>query len=382
MRVLMISPHYPPDASGVGDYVALLARYLAGYGVRTTIVTSRGHAATEDGAVTVLPVIDDWGWLSLPRLCALALAGRYDLVHVQYQNEMYGRSASIAALPLLLRALSPRTPVVVTVHDYGTPWPRRLRARAVAGPYGKAWFLVMLRAAARVILTNEQDEWRFMRQRPRYPVPAARYVTVPIGSNLPELPAARADDDAGPELAVGYFGFVNPAKGVETLLDAFAVAHQRCPAARLVMICALRDDAYHAAIRHKIEALGLRDAVTVTGELPDVAAAVALARCALVVLPFRDGVSLRRTTLIAALALGRPVISTRSVVPPAALCDGRDLVLVPPGDVPALARAIVALLDDPEERARLGARAREAARAFAWPTIAARTLNVYQEALS
>jgi glycosyltransferase involved in cell wall biosynthesis len=382
MRVLMISPHYPPDASGVGDYVALLARHLTAIDARTTIATSRGHAETGDGRVTVLPVIDDWGWPSLPRLCALALAGRYDLVHIQYQNEMYRRSAAITALPLALRALSPRTPVVVTVHDYGTPWPRWLRARAIAGPYGKAWFLVMLRAAARIILTNEQDEWRFTRQRPHYPVPPSRYAVVPVGSNLPEPPAHESGDVVG-GLSVGYFGFVNPAKGVETLLAAFAAVRRSHPAARLTMICALRDDdAYQATIRRKLKTLGLSDGVTVTGELPDTVAAGALACCALVVLPFRDGVSLRRTTLMAALTLGRPVISTRSVVPPEALRDGRDLALVPPGDAPALARAIVALLDDPEERARLGANAREAAREFAWPAITSRTLDVYREALA
>ena len=149
------------------------------------------------------------------------------------------------------------------------------------------------------------------------------------------------------------------------------------------MICALRDDdAYQAAIRRKIEDLDLCDAVTVTGELSDTVAAAALARSALIALPFRDGVSLRRTTLMAALTLGRPVISTRSAVAPEALRDGRDLVLVPPDDAPALAHAIVALLDDPEERARLGANAREAARTFAWPAIASRTLDIYREALS
>jgi len=58
-----------------------------------------------------------------------------------------------------------------------------------------------------------------------------------------------------------------------------------------------------------------------------------------------------------AMALGRPVVSTRvSMIPE--ILDGCGL-LVEPGDVTALAAAIARLLDDPAEAQALGARARE-----------------------
>lgn len=391
MHVCMICPRYVPERCGVGDYTALLARYLAARdGVEVTVVTSRrprpdtmaaGNDSVRD-RVRVTPLIDDWGWPSLPKLCSIALEGRYDVIHTQYQNVMYNRSAAIAALPVALRALRPRLATVVTVHDYGTPWPKRLRVRAIAGPYGKAWFASMLLASTRVVLTNEQDEWRFLRQRVRYPVPASRYATIPLGSNLPHDVAPRRL--AGPgEIAVGYFGFVNPAKGVETLLEGVAVARRRCPTLRLLLVCALRpDDPYHRRLLERLDAADLRGAVTVTGELDDAVAAATLAGCDMVALPFRDGVSLRRTTLMAALALGRPVVSTYAEVPPAALQDGRDLMLVPPSDAQALGQAIAALASDPARCERLGANALAASRLFTWPEIAARTEALYHEVLA
>lgn len=439
MRVLMICPRYPPVRCGVGDYTALLARHLADLGAEVVIVTSRRGASVagapregghrNEGGVAVWPIMGGWGWGVLPRLCSIVLTGRFDVVHVQYQNELYGRSASVAALPVALRLARPRLPVVVTVHDYGTPWPRRLRVRALAGPYGKAWFAAMLLSSARVVLTNEQDEWRFLRQRLRYPVPAWRYVTIPVGSNLPlvgdagargaalppvvgEIEAGRMppvpgspwrrcsgrarDSGAGKtpalpatpalavdEVRVGYFGFVNPAKGVDTLLEGFERAWRERPNLRLVLICALRrEDIYQARLLERLEGAAWRDAVTVTGEREDTEAAALLAGCDMVTLPFRDGISLRRTTLMAALALGRPVISTHATAPPAALCDGREVVLVPPGDAAELGRAMLALADDPARRAALGAAGQRAAQAFTWPSIAARTLDMYHEALS
>ncbi len=431
VRVLIVTPRYPPDRCGVGDYTALLARHLARRGVDVTVMTAPEpglRAAHADGdGVTVRRLVASWGWTSLPLLCAVAAQGRFDVVHVQYQNEMYGRSAAIAALPAALRLLRPRLPVVVTVHDYGTPWPRRLRVRAIAGPYGKAWFAVMLWASRRVVLTNEQDERRFTRQRLRYTVPASRYAVVPVGSNLPPVADAACAEAAAQDLGasdgeaastrsagvqptpdhvpgparsrrsleqgqrpgtdeaitLGYFGFVNPAKGVDTLVEAFRLARRRRPSLRLLLVCALRsDEPYHETIRRLIEEPELRDAVTVTGELPDAEAASALSRCDVVALPFREGVSLRRTTLAAALALGRAVISTRSEAPPAALREGQDLLLVPPADAQALADAIVALADDPARRAELGRHARAAAEQFAWPSIAERIEGVYRGVLA
>jgi glycosyltransferase involved in cell wall biosynthesis len=176
---------------------------------------------------------------------------------------------------------------------------------------------------------------------------------------------------------------VNPAKGVDTLLDAFAMARQQRPDLRLTLICALRPhDPYHQLLLRKLEDKALRDAVTLTGELDDDEAARTLAACTLIVLPFRDGVSLRRTTLMAALALGRPVISTCAAVLPAALHDGRTIVLVPPADAMALARAMVELADDPDRRRTLGEQARAAAGAFTWQAIAAQTEDLYRRVLS
>ncbi len=417
MRVCMIVPRYPPDRCGVGDYTYLLAWCLAQRGVSVDVLTSRGLSdavtlppaddglpVAEDAAgqaagvrVRVLPLIDDWGWRSLARIYAVVRAGRYDVVHVQYQNEMYGRSAAIAALPLMLRAVRPGVPTVVTVHDYGTPWPQRVRVRLLAGPYGKVWFAAMLLSARRVILTNEQDEFRFLHQRLRYPVPALRYTTIPIGSNLP-IPASAESHAAAPKvlpapqghlfasartISVGYFGFVNPAKGVDTLLDAFAIVRRQRPQVQLVMMCQLHSTSkYLNEVTNRIEQPDLADSVVITGELGDKQAADVLAQCDIVALPFRDGVSLRRTTLMAALALGRPIISTRAIVPPTMLEDGRHLVLVPPHDAQALAQAIVELVDDPDRRTRLGAHAREIARAFAWPTIAERTALLYRQAVT
>nr|MCU0282122.1 glycosyltransferase family 4 protein [Acidimicrobiia bacterium] len=80
-----------------------------------------------------------------------------------------------------------------------------------------------------------------------------------------------------------------------------------------------------------------------------------------------------------AYAFGRPVVATTVGGLPDAVEDGVTGLLVPPADPPALARALVKLLSDPDEALRMGAEGRAVAEVrYSWEPIAAAILGVYQ----
>jgi glycosyltransferase involved in cell wall biosynthesis len=361
----MVCPSYPPQAvtCGVGDYTRCLAEELARQGETVTVVTSRawrGHGRD----VTVLPILDDaraW-WRVMPA----------DVVHVQYAPDLYPRRQAMAMLPLRAR-VGGAPPVVVTFHTLldGTP-------------AGTALALWLLGSAAAVISANEEVTAMVRRRLPR-PL-ASRVVEIPIGSNIAPAPAA----DRGAVLArlslppdallLAHFGLVYPGKGLETLLDALLQVRRRHPRAHLVIVGDTResDRRYRATLQGRVQRLGLDAAVTWTGRLADAEASRVLSAADLFVAPFDHGASIRRGSLMAGIAHGGAVVSTLPARPSAWLRDGEALALVAPRDAPALAERMVALLDAPAERARLGGGARTLAGRFAWPDIAARTRAIYE----
>jgi glycosyltransferase involved in cell wall biosynthesis len=127
--------------------------------------------------------------------------------------------------------------------------------------------------------------------------------------------------------------------------------------------------------RRRIEQAGARW----TGWLDAEAKRRAFAAAGVVALPsLSEGLPV---TLLEAMAHGRAIVATRVGGMPEVLTDGEDARLVAPGDGPALVAALVALLDDPGERDRLGAAARRRAERLNADEVSGRLEALYAELL-
>jgi len=169
-------------------------------------------------------------------------------------------------------------------------------------------------------------------------------------------PATVAAGGGGGVVAMGR---LDPQKGFDLLLHAFADLARRHPSARLTVWGEGRERAALEALRDR---LGLADRVRFPGVTREPAAALGSAD--VFVLSSRyEGFP---NVLGEAMALGRAVVATDCPSGPRDLVtDGIDGRLVPPGDAGALADGIAGLLDDVAERARLGDAARRSIERFA-----------------
>jgi glycosyltransferase involved in cell wall biosynthesis len=95
------------------------------------------------------------------------------------------------------------------------------------------------------------------------------------------------------------------------------------------------------------------------------------------VLPYRDGVSFRRGSFVAALAHGLPIITTTPATHLPELIHGDNVYLVPPAEPGALAEAVTVLRENPALRQRIAAGASRLAQHFRWDTIAQATAELF-----
>lgn len=107
-------------------------------------------------------------------------------------------------------------------------------------------------------------------------------------------------------------------------------------------------------LRAQIRQLGLQRTVQLPGERGDVRCW--LAACDIFVLPsLWEGLP---NALLEAMALGLPVVASRVDGVPEAVTDGKDGLLVAPGNAATLSVALAKLMDDPELRRSLSQAAR------------------------
>ncbi len=86
--------------------------------------------------------------------------------------------------------------------------------------------------------------------------------------------------------------------------------------------------------------------------------------------------------MLEAMASGLPVVTTKACGMKEVIEDGEDGILVPRRDSHAVAEGVKTLLVDPSLRERMGARAREKARAYTWDRIARQTEALYERLLT
>jgi glycosyltransferase involved in cell wall biosynthesis len=141
-----------------------------------------------------------------------------------------------------------------------------------------------------------------------------------------------------------------PMKGLSDLLVALAKVRVERPDAHLVVIGRLKDE---SAVPAQLERLGLEGAVTFVSGVPDERIVELYGEAEVAVVPsLYEGFSL---PAIEAMACGVPVVATTGgALPEVVGADGDTARTVPPADPSALTQAILDLLQDPDERLRIG----------------------------
>ena len=183
-------------------------------------------------------------------------------------------------------------------------------------------------------------------------------------------PAAAAPSDDVP--CVVYVGRLRTVKGVYVLLDAWAEVVRQVPARLLIAGDGPEGDGLVA----RAAELGITDSIEFMGAVDDVPSVHA--RGVIYAQPsFQEGMP---NSVLEAMASGLPVVATQISGNVDLVFEDDNGLLVPSGDAPAMARALVTLLKDPARAHRMGLRSRErVTRRYGLDAVIGELIAIYDE---
>jgi glycosyltransferase involved in cell wall biosynthesis len=210
-------------------------------------------------------------------------------------------------------------------------------------------------------------------------VPPQRAVTVHEGIDLARV-AAAPPAPLHEELwlphgspIVGNVAALVAHKGQKHLVDAAALVVRQVPDARFVIA---GEGELRGALEHQIKHLGLEKHVLLAGFRPDILS-LHKGFDIFVMSSVTEGLG---TSLLDAMACGRPIVATTAGGMPEVVRDGVTGIFVAPRDHQAMADAIVKLLKDEALRKRMGEAGLSLAHArFSAERMVRDTLRVYQK---
>ena len=389
MRVAHVIPGLATRTGGPAESVIQSALAVRDHGVETTVFTTdlAGPAsAPGDGPVSADELPAGTAELDV-RLCPIrpparlafspglfralgARLGDYDVVHIH----------SLFLFPQLaayLHARRARVPYVVSPCGALDPY-LRSRNRLLKRAVDALWQRRMLERA-KALHYKTAEEARLVADLGLSP-PA---VIAPNGirwSEFATLPPRRefrarhlGDGDAPVVMTLGR---LSHKKGLDRLIEAFALVRRSVPDCRLV-IAGPDDEGLTPALAALARRVGVGDAIVFTGMLHGRDKLAALSGADVWVLPSHtENFGL---AVVEALAAGRATVISPAVNVAPDVAAARAGVVSPP-EPEAFAAEIASLLHDDVRRAAVGARAREFARRYDWGAVAPRWVEMYAQA--
>jgi glycosyltransferase involved in cell wall biosynthesis len=367
-------------------------------------LASRDHIVTM--AVrpdTRTPARDPFAFYGLPRIDGLrietaAVAGPPAARRTGYLTFALGRSLGrarqdviftrdLAIASLLLRVPSPwRAPVVYEAHgiaaETAAALPDLVTGARAASP-----------AKVRRLAARDARVWRtadgyvtitagLKSELERRFGPRDRVAVVPDGvrTTAPDAPGApRAPDAPDAPFTVAYAGHLYPWKGVDLVIEAIA----GLPDTHGLIIGGHPEETDLARLRTLAEQLFCSGRVTFTGLLPPIEVAARLRDAHVLVLPNPASALSRAFTsplkLFEYMASGRPIVASDLPSIREVLSDGRNALLVEPGNPQALTAGIRRIKEDAALAERLARQALEDVHDYTWARRAERLDTLFTQ---
>ncbi len=356
MKIIIISPAFPPDRGGVADYSSLLADGLAEKN-EVIIVTSKSEEAITEGKnrFQIIGEIKSWGGFGLFRIISLIKRFSPELIIIQYVSFMYGRGGINLAFPLLSILLRIRYRVFTMVHEPFTPFGHSIKTFLISLVQRLMLFCMILGSDKIGISIKVWERmlkrfffWRKMDFR-----------WIPVPSNIKistktHIPEKLQGFNKKPLLV--FFGSLHFSKMVEYMTASLDALIKKGYDAGLLII-GQDEKAMSAYIKELPDYL--RGRIFCTGYCNSDDVSRYLSASDIFLLPLIDGISSRRGSLMAALKHGISVVTTNGFLTDDIFEQENFTLLSPSTDKNLFIANVVRMAGDETLRETIGKKGKE-----------------------
>jgi glycosyltransferase involved in cell wall biosynthesis len=378
----VLSPTFPPDICGIGDFTANMVSRLAEIPDLKICVISRFRekdslpdSLHHGPSLKFLPVIKGFGQGLFKETARVIEADKIDTLWIQYNRALYDARIGINLLPGRLKRKFSELKIIATIHDVPLPV-------AQLDPIFYLTSMFFLKHCDRLIFTTAFDRVKLL---PRIFGSGRNSHVIPIGSNImPDDDALNKDFRAqlgikpGEKLVL-YFGMLRPDKSLLSLVKAVDIL--QAESQRIHLVLAGRDLGvnYSRYLEARINKEVRREYMHLLKNLPAADVSRLLRQADLIVLPYSDGVSEKRTTFAAALIHGSTIVTTRGKATPPRLYSNPLVILSRSLRAHSLASAIEEGLVYSAKGSGARAMRSELCEFFDWDRIRDEYLEVFNE---
>lgn len=378
MHIAILIPELPPKVNGIGDYTFFLSQALANqFDCQVTLLTSEGNFQCPQGCQLEKGVFVPGAALleTLPKAMSRLQA---DWFLIQYNPFLYahrGFNPWLIAAVAKVRSQQPHLRVAMMAHELFMI-AENLKF-AIMGTFHRIQLWGLLRSID--LAFSSIDVWAAELRRwiPEKPV-----FSLPVGSNVPMVPEStdglgklRKDLCIDPEaLVLGAFGSYHYGRMPERIIRTLETLSNRKVKVHLLFIGSGGEQLRKICPAH------LHTVLTTTGALGCEAVSQHLQLVDLLISPFLDGISTRRSSAMSCLAHGLPLLTTSGRLSDALWLEAFGNSLIPVENEAAYFDAAHQLCLNEEKRAALAQTSHTLYQnQFTWQQIAQRFLNALEK---